>query len=85
MREIELTASYQDALRLSRLRGQAKRHGFRLSRSRWHQPYVQNRGGLMLMDSQSNILAGRNYSLSLEVAEAIVIDLIKSKTRQMCI
>lgn len=63
--EIDLTPSYQDALRLAQLRKQAKRFGLKLSKLRWHQPYVRNRGGLLLLDSQNEVVAGAGYSLDL--------------------
>ncbi|MCJ2024472.1 hypothetical protein [Methylobacterium sp. J-067] len=72
VREIDLTPSYQDALRLAKLRIQAKSLGLRLSKSRWHQPYLRNRGGLVILDSQDTIVAGAGYSLDLASVEKIL-------------
>ncbi|MCJ2092156.1 hypothetical protein MKK67_06535, partial [Methylobacterium sp. J-072] len=72
MYEIDLTPTYQDTLRLAQLRKQAKRLGLKLSKSRWHQPYVRNRGGLILLDSQAEVVAGDGYSLNLAAAERIL-------------
>ena len=72
MREIDLTPSYKDALRLKHLREQAKRLGLKLSKSRWHQPYVRNRGGLVLLDSRDKVVAGAGYSLDLASVERIL-------------
>lgn len=63
--KIDLTPSYQDALRLAQLRKQAKRFGLKLSKLRWHRPYVRNRGGLLLLDSKNDVVAGAGYSLDL--------------------
>jgi hypothetical protein len=72
MPKIHLTPSYHDAMRLNRLRKRAKRHGLKLSRSRWHQPYVHNLGGLALLDDNNNVVAGDGYSLSLNNAEKVL-------------
>lgn len=72
MYEIDLTPTYQDTLRLAQLRKQAKRLGLTLSKSRWHQPYVRNRGGLILLDSQDRVVAGDGYSLNLASVERIL-------------
>ena len=72
MQQIDLTLTYQDTLRLAQLRKQAKRLGLRLSRSRWHQPYVRNRGGLILLDGQDEVIAGNGYSLDLSSVERVL-------------
>ncbi|SFM84232.1 hypothetical protein [Methylobacterium pseudosasicola] len=72
MYAIDLTPTYQDTLRLAQLRKQAKRLGLTLSKSRWHQPYVRNRGGLILLDSRAEVVAGDGYSLNLAAAERIL-------------
>ncbi|MCJ2051771.1 hypothetical protein [Methylobacterium sp. J-070] len=72
MHEFDLTPTYQDTLRLNQLRKKAKSFGLKLSRSRWHQPYVRNRGGLILLDSQDEIFAGEGYSLDLASVERIL-------------
>jgi hypothetical protein len=72
VREIDLTPSYRDALRLAQLRNQAKRFGLKLSKSRWHQPYVRNRGGLVILNSRDKVIAGAGYSLDLESVERIL-------------
>ena len=72
MHEIDLTPTYQDTLRLAQLRKQAKRLGLKLSKSRWHQPYVRNRGGLILLDSRDKVVAGDGYSLDLASVEWIL-------------
>ena len=72
MYEIDLTPTYQDILRLAQLRKQAKHIGLKLSKSRWRQPYVRNRGGLILLDSRDKIVAGDGYSLDLASVERIL-------------
>lgn len=72
MYEIDLTPTYQDTLRLAQLRKQAKHLALKLSKSRWHQPYVRNRGGLILLDSQDKVVAGDGYSLNLASVERIL-------------
>ena len=69
MREVDLTPSYQDALRLDRLREQAKHSGLKLSRSRRHRPYVRNRSGLILLGSHGEVIAGDADSLDLASVE----------------
>ena len=72
MREINPTPTYQEAMRLIRLRRRAKRQGLKLTRSRWHQPYIRNRGGFALLNSQNEIIAGDGYSLDLDAAENLL-------------
>lgn len=72
VREIDLTPSYQDALRLAKLRIQAKSLGLRISKSRWHQSYVRNLGGLVILDNRDTIVAGAGYSLDLASVEKIL-------------
>jgi hypothetical protein len=72
VREIDLTPSYRDALRLAQLRNQAKRLGLKLSKMRWHQIYVRSCGGLVLLDSQDKVVAGAGYSLDLASVEKIL-------------
>ncbi|MCJ2066334.1 hypothetical protein MKK63_27105 [Methylobacterium sp. J-088] len=72
MHEIDLTPTYQDTLRLAQLRKQAKSLGLKLSKSRWRQSYIRNRGGLILLDSRDEVVAGDGYSLNLAAAERIL-------------
>lgn len=76
MREINPTPTYQEAMRLIRLRRRAKRQGLKLTRSRWHQPYIRNRGGFALLNSQNEIIAGDDYSLDLDAAENLLSTMI---------
>jgi hypothetical protein len=61
-----------DNLHLAQLRRQAKQLGLKLPRSRWHQPYVRNRGGLILLDNRDEVVAGDGYSLNLVTVERIL-------------
>ncbi|XYD12404.1 hypothetical protein R1A27_31065 (plasmid) [Methylobacterium sp. NMS12] len=72
MKQIDLTPTYKDNLRLAQLRKQAKRLDLKLSRSRWHQPYLRNRGGLILLNSRDEVVAGNGYSLDLASVERIL-------------
>ena len=83
MREIDPTPNYQDTLRLAQLRKQAKRLGLKLSRSRWHQPYVRNRGGLILLGSRDEVFAGDGYSLDLASVERLLFVLADQPSSSM--
>jgi hypothetical protein len=83
MREINPAPSYREAKRLERLQKRAKRYGYRLARSRWHQPFVHNRGGLVLLDSRNNIIAGDGYSLDLDLAEDALSKMINLSCSQV--
>ena len=60
----------EDKSRLDTLRRRAKRVGMRLVKSRQRSTHLNNRGGLMLIDSYFNTVeAGVDYDLDLDAAE----------------
>ncbi|XYD10664.1 hypothetical protein R1A27_09520 [Methylobacterium sp. NMS12] len=72
MHRIDLAPTDRASLRLAQMRRRAKRLGLKLSRSRWHQSYVQNRGGLILADTRGEIIAGDGYCLDLASVDRIL-------------
>lgn len=72
LHEIDLAPTFRDPRRLAQLHRQARRLSLKLSKSRWHQPYTLNRGGLVLLDDRDVIVARDGYSLDVTSTERIL-------------